>query len=144
MFFLSPKTNVFSSPKIHVFQKTLAFPNHLFSKNFLKNKCFSKVYLSKVYFCKNCPTCASSKLCEFIVLLLFKGSLRRLGIRQLCNIQAPFNFKCNILSNSSKFYLRFCGNLVGKLFKLLTPKHLGHTQLTYHTTISDLSVHVSS
>ena len=49
-----------------------------------------------------------------------------------------------ILSNTSEFYLRFCGNLVGKLFKLLTPKHLGHTQLTYHTTISDLSVQGST
>ena len=54
------------------------------------------------------------------------------------------SFGCNILSNSSKFYLRFCGNLVGKLFKLLTPKHLGHTQLTYHTTMSDLSVQGST
>ena len=26
----------------------------------------SKVYLSKVYFCKMYPTCVSSKLCEFI------------------------------------------------------------------------------
>ena len=29
---------------------------------------FSKVYLSKVYFCEIYPTCVSSKLCEFIVL----------------------------------------------------------------------------
>ena len=48
-----------------------------------------------------------------------------------------------ILSNTSEFYLRFCGNLVGKLFKLLTPQHLGHTGTnfekiysTYHTTMS--------
>ena len=48
-----------------------------------------------------------------------------------------------ILSNTSEFYLRFCGNLVGKLFKLLTPEHLGHTGTnfekiysTYHTTMS--------
>ena len=39
------------------------------------------------------------------------------------------NFMKYLLSDSFEFYLLlFCDNLVGKLFKLLTPKHLGRTR----------------
>ena len=45
------------------------------------------------------------------------------------NIFALSPHEIYILSDSFEFYLLFfCDNLVGKLFKLLTPKHLGRTR----------------
>ena len=42
-------------------------------------KCiFSKVCLSKVYFCEMYPTCVSSKLCEFITCRRSRGEWVRL------------------------------------------------------------------
>ena len=56
----------------------------------------SKVYLSKVYFCKMYPTCMSSKLCEFI----FKVDL---FLRNMMNKIYYSGQRYEIIGDSSKF-----------------------------------------
>ena len=70
-----------------------------------------KVYLSKEYFCEMYPTCASSKLCEFIVVsVVVKFCHFQLGHLVRCNTQWDSAFKLKLENISCMVNVIFMHN----------------------------------